>query len=170
MNKWMAFVSVIFILSVPTNVLANSSWQWLMGSPKEILLLAILFTLLVEIGFILIFLRNEQIKVISIVILVVSGANLLSFIGPYIFRTLSFMDFTRNWAEAWSYSFMSGPYYIILMGYLLLTIVIEVPLVYQFLKQQTKNEKGLLVILITINIITTLIVSIIERLIYQGSW
>jgi len=60
--------------------------------------------------------------------------------------------------------------YIIRLIYLVLTLCIEVPLVYFLLNNRSKNKKILLLIIIAVNVITTIIVAVLERRLCQGRW
>ena len=52
----------------------------------------------------------------------------------------------------------------------MLTIIIEMPIVYNALKKQVQDRKVLKVVIIVSNIITTAVVAIVERLITEGYW
>lgn len=54
--------------------------------------------------------------------------------------------------------------------FLMLTIIIEMPIVYNALKKQVQDRKVLKVVIIVSNIITTAGVAIVERLITEGYW
>ena len=62
------------------------------------------------------------------------------------------------------------PQYIIGPFYYVLTIGIELPIVYFFIKKESTNKKRLVNTIIIVNLITTLITFIIERLICKGTW
>lgn len=146
-------------------VYINSSWHWLTTSPMTILPFAIIITLLIEIISISKFNDINNIKKVSIVITL---ANLLSFLAPYLERAYRFIPTSGGYSL--SGAFNKGPYYIILAGYLLLTILIELPTVFLFLQKTASNRKKLILTIICSNIITTGIVAILERLICIGRW
>ncbi|SCZ08486.1 hypothetical protein [Alkaliphilus peptidifermentans] len=150
---------------------ANSSWIWLTSSPKKLLPIAIVFTLVIEYLGIVTFGKLKQmdwkrIKVLGIVI----AANVASFVVPYIMRTFMMKATASNWVDAWKSAFNAGPYYIVLFGYLFITILVEIPLVFGILKKHTLSNKFLFGLIITLNVITTSIVAILERILYKGQW
>ncbi|WP_413382032.1 hypothetical protein [Alkalihalobacillus sp. 1P02AB] len=162
---------ILFTFMFHSTGYANSSWQWLTSSPKEILPLAIILTLCFEIIGILFLgklVKNYLIKVIAALIIMV--ANIVSFLFPYIFRAIEFQAISGGWSYAWYDAFAAGPYYIVLTGYLFLTLSIEVPLIYLLLKKYSKDKRVLLGVVISVNVMTTLIVAIMERMMFYGHW
>lgn len=167
------FTVSLLVFSIFHNslVYANSSWHWLTSSPKELLPLAIIFTLAIEYTGILIFgkrnlIRWRKIKVFSTIVL----ANIASFIFPYIARANMLRATSGNWVYAWEGAFTKGPYYIVLFGYLFMTVLVEVPIVYCILKRHALGKKFLFNLIIVLNIITTCIVAVTERTLYYGQW
>lgn len=57
-----------------------------------------------------------------------------------------------------------------MLGYLILTFIIEIPIVYYLLKDYSNNKKYLLYSIILTNFITTIGVFIMERLISYGQY
>ncbi|MFN7250349.1 MAG: hypothetical protein ACK4M9_06085 [Anaerobacillus sp.] len=167
-------VSVIlflFIVTYQTTVLANSSWQWLTSSPKVFLPYAILLTLSIEIIGIYVFAKMKEWSIKIKIAVVVVIANLASFLFPYILRAIDLHGFySEGWVTSWNLAFETGPYYIVLAEYLLLTLAIEGPLVYLYLKKHVKNTGALLKLIILLNIVTTLIVAVLERILFYGRW
>ncbi|KGA95865.1 hypothetical protein AJ85_17210 [Alkalihalobacillus alcalophilus ATCC 27647 = CGMCC 1.3604] len=162
---------ILFIFMFHSTGYANSSWQWLTSSPKEMLPLAIILTLCFEIISILFLgklVKNYSIKVIAA--LIITLANIVSFLFPYIFRAIEFQAVSGGWAYAWYDAFAAGPYYIVLTGYLFLTLCIEVPIIYFLLKNYSKSRRFLLGVVISVNVMTTLIVAIMERIMFYGHW
>ena len=158
-------VVTIFFISLPTIVYANSSWQWLTISPLKVLPWAILLTLSIETIVIVKFGRVSNVKKVLGVICL---ANLISFLAPYLLRAYSHIPTSGGYALL--SAFEKGPYYIVLSGYLLLTIVVELPIVYRFLKGITINRNHLIISILSANIVTTLLVAIIERILCVGQW
>lgn len=66
--------------------------------------------------------------------------------------------------------FNKGPSYIITTKYLILTLIVEIPVVYFFLRKDAANKKQLILVTTIANIITTLLIAIIERIVCKGSW
>lgn len=137
-RKNIMILSMILLFSMfPVTVYANSSWHWVTYSPKDILPFAILFTLLIETFGIKKFGKVNHIKE---VIFVVAVANIISFTFPYIYRAYNLMGVTAsNYLQAWTSAFNSGPYYMIMLGYLALTLLLEMPVVYNALKNISLN-------------------------------
>ena len=54
--------------------------------------------------------------------------------------------------------------------YLIITLVIEVPIVYVGLKSEMKNRKRGLLTIIASNAVTTALVCVAERMICRGHW
>jgi hypothetical protein len=158
-------VGTIFFISLPTIAYANSSWHWLTISPLKVLPWAILLTLIIETIVIVKFGRVSNVKKVLGVICL---ANLVSFLAPYLLRAYSHIPISGSYALL--SAFEKGPYYIVLSGYLLLTIVVELPIVYRFLKENTINRKHLKSSILVANIVTTLLVAIIERILCVGQW
>ncbi|WP_353093187.1 hypothetical protein [Tissierella praeacuta] len=155
----------IFVILFPSVIYANSSWHWLTTSPLTVLPFAIIFTLIIEIIMVI---KLGKVRNYKKVIMIVSLANLISFLVPYIDRAYRFRPMSREYALL--DAFHAGPFYIVLVGYLLLTVLVELPVVYLLLRKDSDDEKDLNKSIIFSNIITTLLVAICERLICIGKW
>jgi DNA integrity scanning protein DisA with diadenylate cyclase activity len=139
----------------------NSSWVWFTENPITILPLVILFTLLVET--IMIIKINKMKKIIKSILVIVL-ANLISFLLPYIILgALDDMYYLKQ-------TLNKLPIYIINTGYLIITIIIEIPIVYNMLKGNADSKKKLIISTMVVNIVTTLATVIIEHIKYRGSW
>ncbi|KAB3530919.1 hypothetical protein F8154_13440 [Alkaliphilus pronyensis] len=152
-------------------VYANSSWRWLTSSPRELLPIAIIFTLAIEYIGIVVFGKVKQMnwrrtKILGIII----AANIASFLLPFVMRTIAMRATSVNWLEAWEDAFGAGPFYIVLFGYLFITILFEIPVMYGNLKKHTMSKKLLFRLIIALNIVTTCIVAVLERILYKGQW
>ena len=166
LDKQALLCCILLSVIYPVRVLANSSWHWVTVSPMKVLPLAIILTLTIETWGVIVYGKVEK-KVRVFVI--VTFANIASFIAPYIYSTYRLNGFyCSGWGYAWERAFNNGPNYIIRLVYLVLTLCIEVPLVYFLLKNRSKSKKKLLLITIAVNVITTIVVAIIERLLCQG--
>lgn len=155
----------IFLILFPSIIYANSSWHWLTTSPLTVLPFAIIFTLIIEIIMVI---KLGKVRNYKKVIMIVSLANLISFLVPYIERAYRFRPISGEYALL--DAFETGPFYIVLVGYLLLTVMVELPVVYLLLRKDSDDEKDLNKSIIFSNIITTLLVAICERLICIGKW
>ena len=93
--------------------------------------------------------------------------NIISFIAPYIGYSNSLygqMGYTL------SQIISQGPYYTVGMAFLLLTIIIELPIVYLLLKKDADNKKKLALCILVANIVTTALVAVVERTLCYGHW
>lgn len=127
--------------------------------------LAVALTILIEISFVTLTLKITNIrKVCGVIIL----GNVMSFITPYIVvyciqrENMGYKTFER--------AFAGGAYYIIGLGYLFLTIIIELPIVYYGLRKEIKNKTFGCMVICIVNGITTGVVFIIERIACYGQW
>lgn len=130
-----------------------------------ILPFAIIFTLLIETVSVVKFGKVVSSKK---VFLIVSLANLLSFIAPYLERAYRFIPTSGGFSIM--AAFDKGPYFMILFGYLVLTIIVELPVVYLMLRKESSSKKNLIIAILLSNIVTTLLVAIFERIICVGRW
>ncbi len=158
---------ILFII-FPNVVSANSSWHWVTISPMKALPLAIIFTLFVEtLGIIKFGKITHRLRAFLVIVF----ANITSFIAPYIYSMLRLARFYgTGWDYSWERAFNNGPNYIIRFAYFLLTLCIEIPLVYFLLKKDSKNKNYLVFSILIVNIATTLMVAILERLFCRGQW
>ncbi len=156
--------AAIFLL-LPAGVYANSSWHWVTVSPMTIFPLAVIFTLLIETLAVVKFAKVDKAKK---AFLVIGLANLFSFLAPYLERASRFSPVTGGFSL--TAAFNKGPHYMIFTGSLLLTVIIELPIVYLILREDTSNKRNLILAILSSNIITTAIVAVLERLICIGRW
>lgn len=161
----MLTISTVFVVFFTITVNANSSWHWVTTSPKTILPIAIIITLLIETFGVL---KMNCITNAKRVFLIICLANILSFVSPYIERAYRFIPTSGGFSI--SAAFNKGPYYIVLAGYLMLTLIIEIPVVYLLLKKYVKSKKRLISSILCTNIITTILVAIGERILCIGRW
>lgn len=159
------FTFIIMLFSASA-AYANSSWHWVTTSPMTVLPFAIIFTLLIEtVGVVRLGKVEDSKKAMKIIAL----ANIISFIAPYMERAYRFRAVSSGISLLFAV-FDKGPYYMILSGYLLLTVVVELPVVYYFLSKETVNKKQLAQAIVLSNVITTLLVAVLERMICIGRW
>lgn len=160
-----AILSGIFFVSCQSISYANSSWHWITSSPLKVLPFAIFFTLLIETTAVI---KFGKVPYPKKTFMVVSLANLLSFIAPYFERAYRFIPTSGGFSLL--DAFNKGPYYMILAEYLFLTIVIELPIVYLLLKESSKDRKNFIISIVISNIVTTLLVAVCERIVCRGRW
>lgn len=164
-NNIVLFI-VIMILFLSSEAYANSSWHWVTTSPMKILPFAVISTLLIETVSVV---RFGNVANTRKALKIVSLANVISFIAPYAERAYRFSAVSRGISLLFAV-FDKGPYYMILSGYLLLTVVVELPVVYYFLSKETVNKKRLTQAIVLSNVITTLSIAVLERIICKGRW
>ena len=172
-GKKIILTAIFLFLISHVSLYANSSWNWFTKNPIIILPWIIISTILIEAIFICVINKISIIKYIIITVIVVIIANSISFILPYILlgfiediysgMGLKFFELINIWLD-------KMPIYIISIGYLILTLILEIPIIYIIISKITTNKKKLLFSIILINITTTLISAIIERILYRGSW
>ena len=63
-----------------------------------------------------------------------------------------------------------GPYYTVGTAFLLLTLIIELPVVYFMLKKAADSKKKLALCIVLANVVTTVLVAIVERTLCYGRW
>ena len=170
-HKILFFIILLFISTI--SIYANSSWNWFTKNPITILPWIILSTILIEITFICMLNKINKLKNIIITSIVIIIANLISFILPYIFlgfiedvyegMGLGFFELINIWLD-------KSPVYIISIGYLIITLVLEMPFIYIIISKIASDRKKLLYSVFLANVITTILTTIIERILYRGSW
>ena len=166
------FVSVaLLMIMLPVTAFANSSWVWFTYTrPYDLLPFIITITLFIEIISI-----NYLTGVNSLprVIPVVTFANLISFLAPYVFMG---MEKDSNYAS--DNGFFATiesitdhlPIYIVGLKFLLITVLFEAPIVYFFCRKKAKSRKTLLIVILASNAVTTAIAAVIEHMICIGEW
>ena len=158
-----SIVIMALIMLLPVSVFADSSWVWISEKrPFDILPWVALETILIEwLSIWLIPKTGHALKVLGIVII----ANAASFLLPY-----AFLKADLSWYGTFEHILDSGPHYIVSGVFLLLTLLIEMPIVYNVLKSKVQNKKKMQLTIIISNVVTTAGVAIIERLITEGHW
>lgn len=156
-------IAVITSLSSVT-VFANSSWVWISEKrPFDILPFVIAGTLLIEtlaINFI------PEIHKPLKVFLIITAANSVSFILPYLILLAHPEPY-----PAWDLEVLnSGFNPIVSFLFLFFTLCAELPVVYFSLKKNTDNNKKLLLTIIGVNILTTILVGVVEHTICEGHY
>lgn len=163
-------VFILFVLiCTPMEVFANSSWQWFTRNPLPLLPWVIIGTLIVETFILCYFNKIAKIRKVFIIILT---ANIVSFLIPYACLGIpegGGMEY-GGFFEQISYMAEKSPAYIIGMIYFVLTLISEIPIVYFSLKNHVRNKKRFFILIIFANTITTLIIAVLERITYKGSW
>ena len=170
MKKYKLFsVPVISVLGTSAFTLlasANSSWVWISETrPYDILPFVIIGTLLIE---------TVAVNLVSKVgnwyktFFAVLVGNIISFVVPYIgySNTTPYADAGYTLSEIIN----RGPYYTVGTAFLLLTLIIELPVVYFLLKKDADNKNKLALCIALANVVTTVLVAVVERTLCYGRW
>lgn len=167
-------IAVLFIFMFPTTVSANSSWHWVSSKrPLDLLPIVIIMTLIIEIVLIN---YLAKVKDLKRVIPVVSLSNLASFLVPYIWLGFDpenvYSDYTseKGIFYAIDYTVSASPTFTVSLLYLLITLLVETPIVYLFLRKKVSNKKILIAVIIAANVFTTLMTFAVEHIFCQGKW
>lgn len=144
-------------------VYANSSWGWVDKRPFDLLPIVMILTLTIEV---IMTINSLDEKKWIVVISVITLANLASFAAPYIY----IQGFGAEVGYTFKECLDNIPTYNVCFIYLLMTILIELPIVYGILKSYTKNKAKLFKMIILANTVTTVLVFIIERIFCSGSY
>ena len=91
--------------------------------------------------------------------------NLISFAVPYI-------GYSNTTPYAGYYTLTQilnrGPFYTVGAAFLIITIMVELPFMYFWLRKDVTNKKKLILVTVLVNIITTALVALTERLLCEG--
>ena len=159
-SKLMIFLAVNIMLSqyLLGTASANASWDYIVTRPVALLPIAIIITLVIEtIGIIKFNSISKRLKAFFFVVF----GNLVSFIAPQAINII------HIWNDTLKYTM--NPLYTIILGYYLLTVFFEVPIIYFSLKKDVDNKKKLIITIFLVNLLTTLLVFALERA-YMSLW
>ena len=161
----MSVISVLGISIFPMLASANSSWVWISETrPYDILPFVIIGTLLIEtVAVNLVGKVGNWYKTFFAVLV----GNIISFIAPYIGYSNSLYG---QIGYTLSQIIDRGPYYTVGAAFLLLTLIVELPIVYFLLKKDADNKKKLALCIVLANIVTTVLVALVERTLCYGRW
>lgn len=161
----MSVISVLGALIFPVIVSANSSWVWISETrPYDILPFVVIVTLLIETVVVnLVSKIGNWYKTFFAIFI----GNIISFAVPYIGYSNSIYS---ELGYTLSQIIDRGPYYTVGTAFLLLTLIVELPIVYFLLKKDADNKKKLALCIVLANVVTTALVAIIERTLCYGRW
>ena len=155
-------LSSLMLLVLSQFVFANSSWCWLTDTrPFDILPPVALATIVIEVLAIWLIPHTGQFMKTAVAVIL---ANAASFLLPY---ALLLNDPVY---PKFDDMLNAGPNYIVGAGFVILTLVLEIPIVYNLLKKHVDSKKKLLWSIIGSNIVTTAMVAVIERMVTDGYW
>ena len=158
MKKILILTSFMLCL-LCTTVYANSSWHWVSQTrPYDVLPIAIIVTLLVEIVGTIRFAGTNKIKSILVILI----GNLASFLTPYLFALNSWYGFENTLNHT--------PFYNISTGYFIMTLMVEFPIIYFGLHNNCTTRKKLMSVIVLTNLITTAFTCLLERILCYGVW
>ena len=170
MKKYKLFsmfvISSLCALSFHMLASANSSWVWISETrPYDILPFVIIGTLIIEtVSVNLVCKTGSWYKTFFAVF----AGNIISFAAPYIgySNTTPYADAGYTLSEIIN----RGPYYTVGTAFLILTLIIELPIVYFLLRKDADNKNKLALCIVIANVVTTLLVAVTERTLCHGHW
>lgn len=154
---------LIFIFSL--TAFANSSWVWISETrPYDVLPFVAAATLLIETAALNLILKIGNWHKVFTGILI---GNLISFAVPYIgySNTTPYADYL-SLIEILN----RGPFYTVGAAFLIITVAVELPFMYLWLKKDVQNKKLLVLVTIVANVVTTAMVALVERVLCEGHW
>ena len=155
-------ITCFVFLIIPQAVFADSSWCWLTDTrPFDILPPVALATIVIEVLAIWLIPHTGKLMKTAVAVIL---ANAASFLLPY---ALLLNDPVY---PKFDDMLNAGPNYIVGAGFVILTLVLEIPIVYNLLKKHVDSKKKLLWSIIGSNIVTTAMVAVIERMVTDGYW
>lgn len=158
-NKIITVILCIFVFILSTvSVFADSSWIWISETrPYDLFPIVIILTLIVEIIAINYW---AEVHMLLKTCIVVTLANLASFLIPYWITV--YIDGVHQYPDTLNdyHSIVIGPY-------LILTFMLEVPIIMLLLKKNA-DKKKLFIVTLVANVLTTLMVYAIEKIFCEG--
>ncbi len=160
------FIISLFLMQILSlSAFANSSWRWISETrPYDVLPWVAIGTLIIEAISIIYFAKVEK-KFLTFI--VVTLANLLSFAAPYLFI---WIVPSAPGGYTFEMTMENLPFYTIGFLYYIITILVELPVVCFSLLKYTSSTKKFIITVIGSNIVTTILVAVIERLVCVGHW
>ncbi len=156
-------VTVLLMLTLSLTAAANSSWHWISKMrPYDLMPLAAAVTLALETVLINRFARLQNTKKVFSFVLF---ANVLSFAAPYLFEHA-----TSGGIYTFDRLLDAAPIYTVGIVYLVMTLIVEVPVVYAALRKDAQKKTVLLWTIIGSNVLTTAAVLFMERTLCYGQW
>ena len=155
-------ITCFVFLIIPQAVFADPSWCWLTDTrPFDILPPVALATIVIEVLAIWLIPHTGKFMKTAVAVIL---ANAASFLLPYALL-LSDPVYPR-----FDDVLNAGPNYIVGFGFVMLTLLIEIPVIYNLLKKHVDSKKKLLWAIVGSNTVTTAMVAVIERMVTNGYW
>ncbi|MBQ8804417.1 MAG: hypothetical protein IJZ53_12340 [Tyzzerella sp.] len=165
-RKTTLIIVFLLLLSIPQVVSANSSWCWISETrPYDVLPVVAVATILIEVVMIN---RCAGLKSYYRTMACVTVANLLSFVCPYIVNYCRLIE--GKGYQPISDMFEHWPVYTVGICFLIVTVAVELPIVYLGLRKRVEDTKKLKRIIVIANVLTTIMVAVVERMFCQGHW
>ncbi len=160
-----AFIICLFLLQLLNlTVFANSSWVWISETrPYDVLPWVAIGTLIIETISLVVFAKIQNVfKGFTFVTI----ANAISFAAPYLANFMLYSNSIfpyEKYLEHW-------PSYTVGALFCIVTILIELPVVYFSLRKHAPSRRRFVITIIVSNIVTTILVAITERIFCVGRW
>lgn len=157
-------ITTMLIFAFSLTAFANSSWVWISETrPYDVLPFVAAATLLIETAALNLFLEiGNWHKVFSGVLI----GNLISFAVPYI----GYSNTPPYYDMPLSHILERGPFYTVGAAFLIITVAVELPFMYLWLKKDVQNKKLMVLVTVVANIVTTAMVALVERVLCEGHW
>ncbi len=156
-------MTVLLISCFSFTAFANSSWVWISETrPYDVLPFVAAVTLIIETATLNGFLKvgNWHKTFVGVFI-----GNLISFAVPYI-------GYSNITPYAGYYTLGQilnrGPFYTVGGAFLIITVLVELPFMYFWLKKNVTDKKKLILVTVVANVVTTVMVALCERLLCEG--
>lgn len=155
-------VAFLLLFSFSFTAFANSSWVWISETrPYDVLPFVAAATLAIETAALNLILKiGNWHKVFSGVLI----GNLISFAVPYI----GYSNTPPYYDMPFSHILERGPFYTVGAAFLIITVAVELPFMYFWLKKNVQNKKLLVLVTVVANVVTTAMVAMVERLLCEG--
>lgn len=157
-------ITALLVFAFSLTAFANSSWVWISETrPYDVLPFVAIATLIIETAALNLILKIGNWHRVFTGVLI---GNLISFAVPYI----DYSNTPPYYDMPLSYILESGPFYTVGAAFLFLTVAVELPFIYFWLKKDVKNKKLLVLTTVMANIVTTVMVAVAERVLCEGHW
>ena len=165
MKRRMTALVVLMICLLPMTASANSSWIWLSEArPYDVLPFVAVITIAIETAALWYVLGKKHLVKIAVVVV---SVNLLSFAAPYLFL---YDENIRMPLKPFQELIEYGYYFTVGVIFLLMTLLVELPLVFFILRKHADQKWRFLLTVVGMNVATTLITAAAERIFCYGHW
>ena len=166
MNRRMTALAVLMMICLlPITASANSSWIWLSEArPYDVLPFVAVITIAIETAALWYVLGKKHLVKIAVVVVI---ANLLSFAAPYLFW---YDESIRMPLKPFPELIEYGHYFTVGTIFLIMTLVLEIPVVFLTLRKYAKGKWRFLLTVAGVNVVTTIITAAAERIFCYGQW